>query len=435
MFSSRRGRFVAASAVFVSLSCAAGGGNPDDTGGNLGSAGFQGAGGGQGVGGLPPNPGAGGGTLIVPIGTGGIATGPDGSCFASGAKAERIVTTKEVPVTVTVTEKQPVALYLMQDQSGSMLVPTFQGLQLRWEIARLAVQTFTNDPQSAGLDIGLQFFALPTPACDGSGGYAVPEVPIGRLPAHAPAINNAYLAHFPATGTPIEPALRGAVNFCLNFESTNAAEECVAVLITDGAPSDCEQNATTLAAIAGDAFSKGVMTYAIGMEGADFPLMDGIAIAGGTDCSPGTPGKEACDVSPNSNTSFTQALDTIRKTVSHDVTTTKTITETHTTELACDFKIPAPPPGQTFDPDKVNVHFLHGGADDAVLQVPSEADCAKASDQGWFYDNPSAPTSIKVCNGTCASIKASSGDAGVVVGDPPEVRVLLGCETDKAPLH
>jgi hypothetical protein len=176
------------------------------------------------------------------------------------------------------------------------------------------------------------------------------------------------------------------------------------------------------------------MTYAIGMEGADFALMDAIARAGGTDCTPGSPGQESCNVS-SGTTSFINALNTIRTTVSHDVTVTKTITKVQTSELACDFKIPAPPPGQTFDPEKVNVHFLHGGLDDAVLQVPSEADCAKASDQGWFYDNPALPTSIKVCNGTCAAIKASTADGGVVVGDPPEVRVLLGCATDKAPIH
>jgi hypothetical protein len=366
------------------------------------------------------------------MGTGGITTGPDGSCFASGAKAERVTVTKEVPVTVTVTEKAPVALYIMQDQSGSMIIPTLS-LTLRWTLATQAVQAFTTDPQSVGLDVALQFFALPSGGCDGTG-YNVPEVPLGPLPQNAAAINNAYAAHLPFTDTPIEPALRGAVNYCLQFESTNAQEECVAVLITDGAPSTCLQDANGLAAIAGDAFSKGVMTYAIGMEGADFALLDGIARAGGTDCTPGGPGQESCNVT-GGGTSFIDALNTIRKTVSHDVTTTKTVTEVHTSELACDFQIPAPPAGQTFDPNKVNVHFLHSGTDDPVLQVPSEADCAKAGDRGWFYDNPTAPTAIKVCNGTCASIKASTGDAGVVVGDPPEVRVLLGCETDKAPIH
>jgi hypothetical protein len=435
MFPWKRGPITAASAVFLSFACSPGGGNTDDLNLNQGYSGNTGAGGVQGNAGVPPGPGTGGATLIVPIGTGGIATGPDGSCLATGAKAERVVVTKEVPVTVTVTEKSPVALYLMQDQSGSMLLPIFP--MTRWDMARTAVQAFTQDPQSAGLDIAIQFFALPTPACDGTGGYDVPEVPLGPLPQNGAAINNAYLAHFPSTGTPIEPGLRGAVNFCLKFESTNSQEDCVAVLITDGAPSDCLTDANGLAAIAADAFSKGVMTFAIGMDGADFTLMDLIAKSGGSDCTPGSPGQEACNVSGGASTAqgFIDALNTIRKTVSHDVTTTKTVTEVHTSELACDFQIPPPPGNEKFDPEKVNVHFKHAGVDDAVLQVPSEADCAKAGDQGWFYDNPTAPTAIKVCSGTCAAIKASTADGGVTIGDPPEVQVLLGCQTDKAPIH
>src|ERR1041385_523863 len=412
----------AGSVIAIALACSPGGGTEaGDYGAGL--PGNAGSGATPAVGGDGPGQGM-GGALVLPTGSGGNLGAPDGSCAVSTARAERVVVTKEVPVVTTVTEKEPVALYLMQDQSGSMLLPP-----TKWASVQSAVQAFTTDPQSAGLDIALQFFRLGTNAsCDGSG-YDVPEVALGSLPQNAAAINNAYAAHLPFTHTPIAPALRGAVNFCLAFQAGNSAERCVAVLITDGAPSTCLLDPAQLAQIAADAYQKNVLTFAIGMDGADFATLDGIAKAGGTDCTPGSPGSESCNVA-GGGSSFIDALNLIRKTVSHDVTTTKTVTEGHTRELACEFKIPPPPPNQSFDPQKVNVHFKHDGLDDTVLQVPSEGDCAKTSNLGWYYDNPASPTSIKVCSGTCDAIKASTADGGVTSASPPEVQVLLGCATE-----
>src|SRR6185295_20115405 len=101
-----------ASAVVVSLvACSTGGGNAGEElplGGYSGMSGTTGAGGSGNV----PDPGTGGAIFTPPTSTGGTSNGPDGSCSFSTAKAERVVVTKEVPVTVTVTEKAPVALYL-----------------------------------------------------------------------------------------------------------------------------------------------------------------------------------------------------------------------------------------------------------------------------------------------------------------------------------
>jgi len=435
MLGSRRVVFLAAAVTFgasgVASACSPGGGSPNP-GDGFGPGGAPGTGAGSAAGGsgaVPPDPGI-GGSLIVINGHGGGTAGPDGSCAVTTARAERVVVTKEVPVTTTVTEKAPVALYLMQDQSGSMLLPP-----TKWTSVQTAVQAFTTDPQAAGLDIALQFFRLANNnACDGTG-YDVPEIAIGPLPQNATAINNAYAAHFPITDTPIEPALRGAVNFCLQFQATNTTgEQCVAVLITDGAPSTCLLDPAGLAQIAADAHSKNVLTFAIGMDGADFATLDAIAKAGGTDCTPGSPGNESCNVA-SGGSSFIDALNLIRKTVSHDVTTTKTVTEVHTSELACEFQIPPAPAGQSFDPTNVNVNFRHDGTDDTVLQVPTSADCAKTSNQGWYYDKPTSPTSIQVCSGTCDAIKASTADGGATTVAPPEFQVVLGCATQVATIH
>ena len=60
-------------------------------------------------------------------------------------------------------------------------------------------------------------------------------------------------------------------------------------------------------------------------------------------------------------------------------------------------------------------------ASDGLVQViyPSRAS-ACGDDQGWYYDDPSAPTKIVLCNATCDLINA----------DPTaEIDIVLGCMT------
>ncbi len=88
--------------------------------------------------------------------------------------------------------------------------------------------------------------------------------------------------------------------------------------------------------------------------------------------------------------------------------------------LACEYQIPPPPDGEEFNPDQVNVEFEDGAG--GVLQVgyvDSPADCAGVDD-GWYYDDPLAPTSIIVCPQTCAQIQSFSGAS---------VSIQFGCAT------
>ncbi|MET0386458.1 MAG: hypothetical protein ABW321_10890 [Polyangiales bacterium] len=91
--------------------------------------------------------------------------------------------------------------------------------------------------------------------------------------------------------------------------------------------------------------------------------------------------------------------------------------------IACSWEIPPPPAGETFNRDQVNVQYsVLGGAPSSLLQVSSGAACA--SSDGWFYDDPAAPTRISVCPTTCDDVRA----------DPQaSVDVLFGCETLQAP--
>jgi hypothetical protein len=92
--------------------------------------------------------------------------------------------------------------------------------------------------------------------------------------------------------------------------------------------------------------------------------------------------------------------------------------------LSCDFPVPAPRPGETLDPTRVNVVYTPGmptgGSSQVTLgQVPSASACAGVNG-GWYYDNPGAPTRIFLCPGMCDSIRTDA---------KAKLEILLGCKT------
>ncbi len=360
--------------------------------------------------------------MITPTGQGGMGGMGGASCAATSSAAERVVTTTMTEVKTPA----PVAVYIMQDQSLSML-------GAKWASVQQAIQAFVTSPMSAGMDVAIKFFAAGNLLdCTGMD-YQTPDVPMGLLPMNAQPITDSVNMHAPSTLTPIEPALRGGVNFCEMYGASHPMEKCVLVFITDGSPDLCDGVAADLAQVAADAKAKGVMTFTVGMDGADFNMLNAIAVGGGTDCTPNTPGAadQACDVRGGTQ-SFVDALNTIRGTIS----TFTTQQHVMTTALACEFAIPKVPDGQMFDRDKVNVRLTAMGATTDFARVQSAADCANFNNTGWYYDDPTNPTKIEVCSSTCATIKASTGGDGVVTmaptGDAPRVDVLLGCATHEA---
>jgi hypothetical protein len=396
-----------------------------------GGGGVNGASGGSGNGSFGGSAATDPGVIIVnqagASGTGG------GSCAATATTAEQRVVETQVPVTTEVVTKTPVALYFMQDQSGSMLIPG-NFLQfppvLKWDLTKNALTAFVNDPSSSGIDVALQYFALPAGGCDGAN-YITPEVAMAPLPGNAQPVIASLGAHVPSTDTPIEPALRGVTQYCIQHQTP--AEKCVAVLITDGSPSACETDPVKLAQIAKDAYDQyGVITFAIGMDGADFNMLNGIAAAGHGDCTPPAAGNEACNVS-GGGTAFVDALNTIRGTVTKTETHFVTHQEIQQTKLACEFTLPLAPDGQKFDKEKVNVEFTTAGGKQEIYNVSTLADCAAASNKGWYYDDPVKPTKILVCPGTCTDIGGASDGTVVNAGPAPRVDIALGCATKRGP--
>lgn len=88
--------------------------------------------------------------------------------------------------------------------------------------------------------------------------------------------------------------------------------------------------------------------------------------------------------------------------------------------LACEYAIPDPPDGQLFDPDEVNVEFSDGqGGTLQIGRVEDPTQCATVED-GWYYDDPSAPETILVCPQTCERIQGFQ---------LATVSVIFGCAT------
>lgn len=391
----------------------------------------SGAGGGQSsgnaTGGASSGPGGGGdttGTITLTGQTGGGSAGVGGACAASPYMAQQL----------------PLDMYIMQDQSGSMS-DTVAGGGTKWDAVKGAFTAFVNQPGTAGISVGLQYFGV-TPGgatcgttcvtdadcgpascgpcffgiCLGGGGtdsctssdYAKPEVEIEALPGVASKIVSSLGQHGPSTSTPTGPALQGAVDHAKAWAMGHPNHVVIAVLATDGQPNECSPTSQAgLAAIAAAALAgtPSVKTFAIGtFAPADIPsgpnLLDAVAAAGGT--------TKAFNINTqqNVNQAFLDALNMIRGSA-----------------LGCQYTIPKPTMG-TPDFGKVNVQYTPGGGGNPVdiLNVKDAAHCP-ASGDGWYYDNNSAPTQIELCPATCTKVGADSNG---------KIEILLGCQTQTA---
>jgi hypothetical protein len=224
--------------------------------------------------------------------------------------------------------------------------------------------------------------------------------------------------------TPTECALRGMIDHCVqHFAATG--EQCVAILVTDGAPTLCNGDFTQLANIVAAGFDQGVLTFTLGLPGANIAFLDQLAIAGGTDCTPNTPGN-ACDLTAGS-TGLIETLNSIRNTVVDVKTTPKVTPVTVATTLECQWLIPGlDDPDQFFEPEKANLTFTPPGAAGETFEyVPTLADCGTAAN-AWYFDNPEDPTEVLVCPAACDRLKATPG---------AQVDIQLGCDRiEKTPM-
>ncbi len=337
-----------------------------------------------------------------------------GSCAAESKKAEQL----------------PLDMYIMLDQSGSM-TDTVSGGGDKWGAVTSAFKTFVNQPGTAGIGIGIQYFPLagapcsPTCASDADCGggaltcffgqclncvggtsdscvstdYAKPDVEIAALPASAGAFTASINKHKPTNGTPTSPALQGAIDHARAWATANPDHVVIDVLATDGDPSGCTKNSQAdvdAIAAAGLAGTPKILTFVIGV-GTSLTALNGTAAAGGTGQA------FIVDTNQNVNQQFLDALNKIRGAV-----------------LSCTYLIPVPTKGNP-DFNSVNVQYTPGGGGPVVVlpKVKDKASCPGGGD-AWYYDNNAAPKEILLCDATCTKIAADAKG---------QIDILLGCAT------
>jgi hypothetical protein len=320
--------------------------------------------GGSGTGGLF-DPGSGG--LGIPGGGGSGNTGPQ--CGGNRYDA------------------QPAQLdiYVMFDDSGSTFI--------FWPGVVDVFNKFLNDPASAGIGIGLQFFGQEG-QCD-PGFYATPKVPIAPLPGNITALQQAFPI-IPIEATPTLPAMQGAIQHARAWQQQNPTHKVVVLLVTDGLPSDCDSTIPNVAQAAalGLSGSPSIPTFVLGL-GLALGDLNQVAQAGGTN--------QAVIADPSNATALAQAMNQIRGAA-----------------LPCDYALPS---SGNVDARKVNIEFTSEGG--GTVTVPNVGDVTRcdASQGGWFYDNVDAPTRVVACPATCSAFKGTvSGSVNVVVGCDTVVR-------------
>jgi hypothetical protein len=398
----------------------------------------------------------------------GAPTSVDAACGASILSPEAIKVDKTVEQKIDCTAEvpEPIAIYLMLDNSLSMKDND------KWKNAVAAITSFVKTDPTAGaawtcvgedgksvtppatlappgagaISVAIQYFHPKNAGsraneCDGTS-HATPAVPMGPLPANGANITASLAGTGPVSNTPTVGALLGGTKYCQNYEAANPGKKCALVLVTDGQPNGCglsamcadgstdcvdPKSADTLnptAKRAHDDPAHSVVTFTVGMSGvtqAGFDLLDSIAVAGGSDCTPNTLGNEACNVTTSGADGLLEALKTIRKSVQVTSTANQSVTTTSTvsTTLACEWAIPKPSANQTFDKDLVNISYSGAGATERLGNVPTKNDCAAATG-GWYYDDPNAPKRILACPQTCNVIQNMEN---------VKIQVLIGCST------
>jgi hypothetical protein len=243
--------------------------------------------------------------------------------------------------------------------------------------------------------------------------YAKPAVPIDLLPGNADAVTASLMAEQAAGLTPTPVALEGALSLAGMQAAAHPDHRVIAVLATDGLPTDClPANVTTVdeavtqtanIAAQGLAQATSIQTYVIGVFSSDdtgaMMNLDKMAVAGGTQHA------YIVDSSKDVSQQLLTTLATIRGGT-----------------LQCELELPTAPAGEKLDFNFVNVQFTDSSQHD-LLYVRTSDQCTKA-DLGWYYDvDPKAgqtPTKILVCPHTCDTLQASRGAS---------IEIKLGCAT------
>ncbi len=327
-----------------------------------------------------------GGGIDLSVGSGG--GGGETPCLAEEAQADPIV----------------LDMILVVDRSGSMINFSY------WAPTVNALKAFFDDPQSAGVNVGLNLFPNPQQGNDCNPANWNPPfvpnpLPLAELPTDSAVLKSALDNNTAVSGqlTPMYGALDGSYQFALSQQQANPTHKVIVALAGDGNPEGgfcrTQYGTATTETIAGSVAlaqqnfdDNGIETYTISISGSVLSAMNQIAAAGGT--------VQAYDVSTNIN-AFTAKMQEIRDAA-----------------LGCEYAIPEDG-GEAFDPLKVNVNYTPGGGtSETIPQADNAEDCGNL--EGWYYDDPIDPTKIILCPATCMRVQTDPG---------ANIRLAFGCPT------
>jgi len=403
----RRAWLITLLATFSSSACSSSNGDGNGAGGGAASPGA----GTNGAGASGPVFGAGGGNGTSgsngASGSSGAGAGPDfQSCTGVAVGSEQAMKTG------------PLDIYLIFDRTASMgqdcaFTPgTSPPVASKACYATYAVAEFFMGVNPANdTRLAFQFMSLASDDCNG-GPYATPLIDMTQLPVDAnhplvQAISNETFVG--GLGTHIEGAIRGLSQYTIQHDKTvgaPAGRTTIGILMTDGDPNGCDENIADLTKLVSDhaaASGGAVKLFFIGETGATLANLESYAVPGGAAPHPdfcGNGGPNPChywDVGNGDPAAFASVMASIvgQATVSHPI--------------PCTFDVPPPPAGQTLNPSLVNVQFSTAGGQPArILRVDSASTC-DPNTGGWYYDNPTAPKQVILCQSSCSNVAGQAG--------------------------
>jgi hypothetical protein len=288
-------------------------------------------------------------------------------------------------------ELSRVHLAFVFDVSGSM--GQAQGddhsrFNLKWLPVVAASEAFFAATDSAAISASMTFF--PTDSADTrctDAAYVAPIVPLTPLPSpdFSAAIRGLNLT---ATSTwrQSTPTLHAFNGVASTLHAAAAGVENLTeaiVLVTDGVPQNCSEQANEIQTVANAVQASGIKTFVVGVgnpAGAgpadNLTYLHQFAAAGGTEqafvIETGDPARTEAD--------FRAVIDRIRGVA-----------------VSCNMEIPLPPAGTAFVPEKVNVVYGNASGDQRTLTYDQE--CVDAG--AWRYDDVADPRSIVLCQNAC----------------------------------
>ncbi len=339
-------------------------------------------------------------------GSGGADSADGGGRGGSGGSIAGLDEGEDCVEDIVAGETVPLDIYIMFDQSGSMLAEVENGETLI-DLVREATASFLSDPASVGIGAGIGYFGympIGETSCDPAD-YATPDVPIDLLPDNAGAVVDSLDSVTPTGETPTGAAIRGACDYAQGYREAHPDHIVVILLVTDGEPKaplssekGCEPTLADAAeaAVECSAGDAPIPVYVLGVGDA-LENLDQIAEAGDTGSA------YLVEESSNVSEKVLRAMNDIRGDAL----------------IPCEFLIPEPAEGEMLDYARVNAIFTDPeGAEQVIGNVQGEGDCDPQTG-GWYYDDPEAPTRIILCGTTCEQVTGEGG----------RFEIALGCAT------